>query len=207
MLREYLPIPHRAVCITDMPQGITECETFPLWREFENLGSVGYPNCFRRLRLFDPEVQQQIGGEWFLSMDIDCVMLKSIEPLLTPEAPFKIVAGRHARYNGSMWLLQAGAMQNVIRDFHPTNSPKQIMQSRHNGRRLVGSDQAWLTICAGDVPTWSTPDGVMAFMRDRSYGANAGRIWFFAGSVKPWSKECRVRAPVLYAEYQKHYKQ
>lgn len=205
MLRANLQVPHRAICITDMPHGITECETFPLWPDFENLTSLGRINCFRRLRLFDTGIQQQIGGDYFWSMDLDCVINAPLDQLVEKRAPFRIVQGQAAPYNGSMFLLRAGAMQHVIRDFNPVTSPRQILASRHRGRRLVGSDQAWISLTVGKVPVWNENHGVLAASRHMHLPHSAGRIWFFAGATKPWSKNIAVRAPLLHERYMHYY--
>lgn len=201
-LHEKLSIPFRAVCITDKPGGIDTryCETFPLWPEWKNLGSVGIINCFRRIKLLDPAIQEQIGGEWFLQLDQDCVIEDDLAPILDRSVPFQIVKGKHARYNGSMWCFQKGALQHVYDNFDPKLSPKKIMQARHNGKRIIGSDQAWFSIAGGDLPTWSAEDGVLSYLQHRDK-LHKGRIWFFAGSVKPWSKAAQVKAPRLYEQY------
>lgn len=208
MLRANISMPHRIVCLAEpgLERGITECDDVkPLWGDFQGQASVGRTNCFRRLRLFDPRVQDAIGGDWFLSFDIDAYIERSMDPLLTLDAPFRIRAGDHARYNGSMYLLQHGAMRHVYDNYDPRLSPKQIRFTRHKGKRIVGSDQAWLSITAGDVPTWTQADGVKAFSRDKyDQHAHNAIVWFFEGATKPWDKKCKEAAPVLYHKYRQY---
>jgi hypothetical protein len=69
-LAAYMTIPYQLVCVTDIPAGITECETYPLWDV--GVGKVGYgkPNCFWRLRLHDKEFGRQFGERPVLSIPL-----------------------------------------------------------------------------------------------------------------------------------------
>lgn len=210
MLRANLTLPHRVVCVTDMPKGITECETFPLWPEPRNLKTATRPNCWRRLRLFDPSLAEQL-GERILSIDLDCAIVRDMTPLLDTAEPFKICRGYYAPYNGSMWLMDAGVHPHVWTNFHPDKSPRMARVARHPdrpGARMVGSDQVWLSMQIANAATWERTDGVLNYAR-HSVGyrqAQLARIWFFAGPVKPWSAECRRVLPKAHAAYMDHWR-
>src|SRR5262245_29898947 len=76
MLEARLLMPHRVVCVTDMPHGI-DCETVPLWEDKCRVDGLKpkMPNSYRRLRLFSAEMAEQFPG-WALSLDLDAVLAK-----------------------------------------------------------------------------------------------------------------------------------
>jgi hypothetical protein len=200
-VRAFLPSADRIVCITDMPRGITECETFPLWtlRGLRTMGARR-PNCFARLPLFDPQVGARF-GERIVQIDLDSTVRAPLKPLIT-DHDFRAVRGECAPLNGSMWMLRTGTHAHVWRDFDPKTSPMAIWRHEHNGRRIIGSDQAWMSMKIPDAATWGPEDGVLQFMRITSDDdAAESRIVFFAGGDKPWSDECRRRTPALHADY------
>ena len=199
MLRAHLSLPYRLVCITDQPAGITECATFPFW------GSVDVTqrkpqNCYSRLRLFDPAVGR-VFGDRLLSIDLDCVLLGDLAPLLT-DHDFRAVRGISAPLNGSMYLLRAGTHSWVWTSWDASRSPAVIAAAQHNGRRLGGSDQAWMSLQVPRAATWGPEHGVLQFSELAAASSlQDARAVFFAGRIKPWSPECRQRLPHLYDSY------
>lgn len=217
MFRTHCTLPHRIVCITDMPQGITECDTYPLWRSWPDLTSNGTPNCYRRLRLFDERfTRDELHAERVLHMDIDCVILKNIDPLLqlSMSQGLRIVKGlRNTRYNGSMYLIEPGHYQHLWDDFNPAASPLILRAYRGaNGKRIIGSDQAWISYNVKNAATWTKHDGVwqLGQWAHAPTERNNARIVFFAGGYKPWHKGiCRrphgaTQLFDAYAEHQQH---
>lgn len=210
MLRDYAGVPHRTVCITDMPAGITECETFPLWPEPPGMVTTSRPNCWRRIRLFDPGISAQLGPR-ILSLDCDMVAMQSLRPLLECSDPFKIAKGHFALYNGSMWIMDAGVHPHVWNKFDPARSARQAraaMHPRRQGVRMVGSDQVWLSLQIPNAPTWGRADGLMSYAKHSVTYRDSGdaRVWFFAGGVKPWSKQCRHALPRAYRRYMEYWR-
>lgn len=209
MIGANLSLPHRIVCLTDMPKGITDCEVLPIWPEIPGLVTAGTPNCWRRIRLFDPDTAAAIGPR-ILSMDLDCVVMQDMAPLLTHGQPFKILGGHYAAYNGSMWDMAAGVHPHVWGKFDPARSPRQARMAKHPnspGRRMVGSDQVWLSIQVPGAPTWGRDDGIVSYARE-SVGykhARKARVWFFAGGIKPWSRQVHKNIPAVYAQYLKYW--
>lgn len=193
MLATHLRMPHRLVCVTDDPAGI-ECETVPLWSE-PNVQRAG-PNCYRRLRLFSQDAAQTF-GERVLSIDLDCVILDDITPLITDE-DFRIVRGRSARYNGSMWLHLCGTRTFLWDEFDAKTSPKAAS-------RYVGSDQAWISHRCGEEAAWDKADGVYHYtlLDKRAPLPSNARIVFFAGAMKPWSYALKREQRPLWEEYRK----
>lgn len=211
MLRANLGYRPNILCITDEPKGITECNVYPIWPQWSNLGSVGKPNCFRRLRLFDPAFCAELGlslGQWYVSMDIDCVIRRPIDHLFKVEddSKLRITEGLYAPYNGSMWMNRVGDNQHVWLDFHPVDSPAAIKAAKRK-RRFVGSDQAWLSLQLPpeDVDLWKvgTRHDIMQYhthVQDPDLPDSA-RLIFFAGGINPWNHGCMTKCPQLYSTY------
>lgn len=210
MLAKHMSTPYRFVCITDDPEDI-EFETFPLWKsEPVKTGNSWIvdsrdpvPNCFTRLKLFDPRVSKWLGASKILSIDLDCMVFDDLAPLLT-EDPFKAAIGRHSNYCGTLWQLIPGAHERVWTEFDPIESPKQISNTLYGSRKISGSDQAWMSINIANAPTWGETEGVYWYreiMNQRKVPKNA-RVVHFAGGIKPWDVDCRLISPAFYRAYQ-----
>lgn len=197
----------RLTCITDDPAGISrEVRVLPLWSDHSNLASPhgrGYPSCYRRLKLFSAEAAELI-GERFVCMDLDVVITGDITPLFDTEAEFKIWGdtARGTPYNGSLWMLRAGARRQVWDDFDPVKSPKTSLALHY-----IGSDQGWIGAKLGPgEPKWTTRDGVYSYRNhiqtahQYQLPANA-RIVIFHGAVDPWSQQAQCVSWV-----RKHYR-
>lgn len=186
-----LAMDHRFVCFTDDPTGI-ECETLPIWPEIGQVVPPKRLNCLRRLRAFGADVHEWLGHR-VLSLDLDGVVTRPLDPLIDRPEPFVIWADplRNRRtprvpYNGGMWLLTAGARRQVWETFDPATS-------HEAGHRLgyIGSDQAWISACLGDgEATWREKDGVYSFKYHLNRGLKplptAARVVWFHGEPKPW---------------------
>lgn len=207
MLREFLPIPHEFMCVTDSPGEINFCRAIQTFDCPRVAVRESQPNCYRRLVLFGPRARE-VFGDHILSIDLDCVIFQDISPLITDD-DFKIVKGTQAPYNGSMWLLKTGTRDKVWSDFDPARSPITARSRMANGRNYLGSDQAWLSHRIPHEPMWSEDDGIYQFFKQRTQKevvpANA-RMMFFPGLIKPWHPEVAVNYPSIYAQYKKfHY--
>jgi hypothetical protein len=201
-------------CITDMPAGITECATVPLWPDPPNLRLTQRLNCFRRLQLFDPATQRRIGavpGTILGSIDLDTLIIGELpvpHDLLESKTDFAAVQGMHCLYNGSYWLQRAGkSLADVWSTFDPATSPRVIQQHRARGKKLLGSDQAWMSLTIPNgVKLWEA-DGVYSYPRhgnlERCVGM--GSLWTFPGAIKPWHDSLKSRSAWLHAEYMRHY--
>jgi len=212
MVAANLTVPHRVVCITDMPQGITECDTLPLWDSHQSLRTIreggkmqsGKPNCFRRLAMFDPERRRiLLGSKHMLHMDLDMVVLGSLDPLIS-EHSFRIMHGyRVAKYNGSMWMLRGDANRHVYDSFDPDTAPALIKAAG-----IVGSDQGWISLQVEDAATYGPKDGCYQYMRLQGLDAirkpEGMRLCFFAGGRKPWDRLLQRKGAYLHREYAKY---
>lgn len=196
----------RLTCITDDPAGIhKDVRVLTLWDDHSKLPSPhgnGYPSCYRRLKLFSAEAAELI-GERFVCMDLDVVITGDITPLFDTTADFKIWGdtAKGTPYNGSLWMLRAGARCQVWDDFDPVRSPKTSLALHY-----IGSDQGWIGAKLGPgEPKWTTRDGVYSFRNHIQRGsyqlpANA-RMVIFHGAVDPWSTQAQMVSWV-----RKHYR-
>lgn len=164
MVRRHYPVPHEFVCVTDDPRGIDpDIRIVPLWKDHaqvRNPHNPRGPSCYLRLKVFSKEARQFL-GERFVVLDLDSVVTRSLVPLWDRQEDF-IIWGDTARgtpYNGSMFMMTAGARSQVWDRFNPSTSPLE-------GRRLgyIGSDQAWIGACLGPKEArWTAHDGVYSF--------------------------------------------
>lgn len=189
----------RLVCVTDNPLFI-ECETYPLWPMPEpmipeDLGKIR-PNCYARLRLFDPDFAPEL-GDLRVSIDLDVTVYKDLMALVSP-VPFKIARNElffTSRYCGTLWQLRRGAHPEVWRQYDPVLTP----HITYEDLGLYGSDQAWLSHMIPDAPTWGPADGVFWNKRVRPDRVPPGaRLVYFAGNIKPWDQNCQLKMPGLY---------
>lgn len=205
-----LTIPHRFICFTDQPEGIL-CETRPVWPAIQ-VG--GKESCYRKVRAFDRAFQESIGDR-VMCFDLDAVILGNIDHLVT-EDDFRIMRGSENRlgqqcsyYNGSFWLCRSGARDHFWRWF----DPPVVAAAREalimpTGRRVEGSDQAWLSCCSATEKVYTAEEhGVVQFHMVRR-GAFAfperACLVFFAGVRKPWGAQVRKTHPDLAAAWARY---
>ena len=123
------------------------------------------PGCFCRLRMFDPAWQEKHGltGR-IVSIDLDVVVTGPLDPLFDRDDKFSILHGGNAQnpcpYNGSMFMLRAGARPDVWRDF----SLKRAGEIPHFE---FPDDQAWFAHKIPDAAGWKVGigSGVYAFQK------------------------------------------
>jgi len=194
MVERHYPDPHRFVCVTDDPRGLDPgvC-VVPMWNDHANLShpsSPLHPSCYRRLKAFAPDIQAVFGPR-FVSVDLDCVIVDDMRPVWNRTEDFVGWGGTTkpaSSYNGSMFLMTAGARPKVWRDFNPKYSPGIAKTAG-----FYGSDQAWISYCLGaQEARWTVDDGVYSYrLHIAHHGrlpANA-RVVFFNGKKDPWSPE------------------
>jgi hypothetical protein len=198
MVKRNLHLPHEFICITDRPNASgydSDVSVIPLWQPiipngFNNLK----PNCYRRLKLFAPEAKEIIGGDRFLWLDLDCVIVSDITPLITQD-DFKIWCSHKIStqpYNGSMVLHTIGTRPQVWKNFNAN-----ISWQKAKEKGFQGSDQAYLGYILGrNEATWTKEkDGVYSWRLDiqnnPAYLPSNARIVFFHGKVDPWHNEAK----------------
>lgn len=200
MVARNLAMPHRFVCVTDRPEAIDDdIETVPLWSDLADMG-----RCWRRLRAFAPDMAGLL-GERFCWLDLDCVIVGDITPLMRRSEDFLVWRRRSGPlYCGSMVMMTAGARREVWEDFDPEISP---------GRcdAMCGSDQAWMLHRLGrNEAGWTEADGVLSFRSLARPGVPQGmarrrgqavslpqhaRIVFFHGPFDPSQQEQQQAFP------------
>lgn len=207
---ENLSIPHEFCCITDTPEGIDAgVRIIPLWDDLVDMGG-----CYRRLKVFAPEMREVI-GERFVSLDLDSVVTGDLTPLLDRDEDFIAWTGvaNSTPYCGSMFMLKAGARKQVWEDFDPRTSPAAAC-------RFVGTDQAWISHCLPGEAVWTRHDGVLSFRshvakghkmpgRARRLGAYGGlpdhaRIVFFHGACDPSQQALQEAHPWIKSYWSKY---
>jgi len=190
MLERHCHIPHRLVCVTDDGTDIDpRIEVIPLWDYYRSLGG-----CYNRLWLFSEDART-LFGDRLCSIDLDCVIVNDITPLVDRPEEF-VMAGysqvpNHAKigkivdqyYNGSLYLMSTGSRRQVWDRFDPDTSP-QFVKSHPT---LVGSDQAWIQLVLGTGEArWTKADGLYQY-RDVTgpLDLEQHRIIFFSGRYDP----------------------
>lgn len=184
MVRRNLNLPHSIACVTAHPEGLEPwIDVIQPPGDFESIMIPTWgpdkPQCLRRIALFRKDAGE-IFGERFVSMDMDCVISGSLDPLFDIDADFKMFRGTHRSrpYNGSMLMMTAGARPQVYDSFTHNEAVKA-------GRRFMGSDQAWIShVLGAGEPTWGVEDGIHAYGSSGNKGDP--RIMFFFGNPKPW---------------------
>lgn len=195
MVRRNYHHPHRFVCITDDPAGLEHpVEAVELWgdhAQLRNPHGPAYPSCYRRLKLFSPEMAELL-GERFVCLDLDVVVTGDLTPLWHRPEDFVILRGTSPgnHYNGGMMLMTAGVRAQVWSDFDPRRSP--ILALR---RRQFGSDQGWIgcKLGAGEA-TWGKAEGVYSWVPHLKRGArdlpdNARLVMFNGKRDNPWDAD------------------
>lgn len=163
----------------------------------------GKPNCYARLRLFDPKIGGQFGADALVSIDLDCVIRKDLSPLFAEPTTFRACQGYRSHLNGSMWMLRVGEHADVWRDFDPIESPRLLRRTEvEPGVPISGSDQAWMSLKMPNARLWTDTDGVGQYLQMRPQTRRNPpphhRIVFFCGRTKPWDPEIRMERSPLY---------
>ena len=200
MVRRHYDGPHRFLCVTDEREGLdASIEVIPAWNDYADLpsphGGWKNPSCYRRLRAFDPEIGT-VFGERFVSMDLDLVITGALRPLFDRPEDFVMYGDTNPRtpYNGSLFLMTAGARPHVWTNFDPKTSPRRSMQAGY-----WGSDQGWISYCLGwKEAKWTKKDGVYSFRNELQRTPTLqpdARVVVFHGAHDPWSPFVQARYP------------
>jgi len=167
-----------------------------------------FPSSYRRLWSLSLEAAG-ILGEWILSLDVDCMVVDYLRPLLRfdhdfigwtlpgwrPETP--------TRFGGGTWLHRTGT-RTWVYDRFVADPAKAIDEARAAGYR--GSDQAWLSYCLEPTEArWPEPSGIYTAQGYRATGRRPNGlrqlptrvpkgaiILHVNGTQKPWHKEDEV---------------
>ena len=209
MVARHYPEPFRFLCVTDDAAGLDpEVEVVPDWKDFADLPAPTSPNnpsCYRRLRAFAPDIGDTFGPR-FVSLDLDMVITGDLRPLWQRHEDFVVYGDTNPQtfYNGSMFLLTAGARSKVWTTFDPRRSPQQAKVAGHRG-----SDQGWISHCLGrGEAKWTKADGVYSF-RNHLKGETPfpvqklppdAKVVVFHGLIDPWTSRAQ-RIPWVQEHY------
>lgn len=196
MLERHLKQPHELVCVTDMPEGIDPRVRIVPQPYTSRLMGENVPGWFRRLSIFHPDADTWLGRR-ILLMDIDCVILDDLDPLLEGAGDFKAWEPRlywakhrhYSRYNMSFVLMDAGARPEVWERFTPEGAESALSKSG-----LAVDDQTWVSYVLGpNEDTWPW-DGEIRSLK-ATPEPEAARIVFFNGPRSPAMPEIQRQHP------------
>jgi hypothetical protein len=197
MLARHLSLPHELVCVTNIPDRVDGvCRTVPL-----DMTTFVPGTRYAKLMLFRRDIGDIIGRR-ILYLDLDCVIVGSLDPVVDRPEPLVLwrnpnarIPGR-SRYNSSIMLMDAGCRPDLYEGFNPQRHPTEIR------RYTSGTDQAWVSLrCSESNPYWDDSHGVRVASRK---GARNGvgedlpegaRIVFFPGQHEPGMKSCQEEYP------------
>lgn len=213
MIKRNTTVPFKMFCVTDDQRGIDpEIETVHLWpNPCPRYGSqnADKPNCFYRLKMFDPEVGGMFGDR-FIWIDLDCVVTGNIDHILNDQADLKLWKpdGEFMPCNGSLCLHRVGTRTDIWKTFNPQRVHP-VTGFRNYASRPIGSDQAWIALNMTDKEkenTFGLSDGVVSYrchMRKGIHRKNPpvtelpkiGKIVMFHGRWDPWDEKTQKEAP------------
>jgi len=209
MVRRSYPRKVNVICVTDQADGIDRSvEVIPDFRDFVEVPSPHggkNPSCYRRLRMFHPEIAS-VFGKRFVSIDLDMVLIGDVSSVWDRPEDFVAFGDTNpqpgSHYNGSMMLLTAGSRPQVWNTFDPQTSPE---QSRRAGS--WGSDQGFISYTlGGGEAKWGKKDGVYSYRNhlasDPYTLPDNAKVVSFHGALNPWSPEVQHLSWVA-----QHYKQ
>lgn len=207
-IRRNTTVPFRAVCITDDQRGIdSSIETMHLWENpCPRYGNENRPNCFYRLKCFDPNMIDVIGPR-FIWMDLDAVFTGNIDHILSDPADLKMwrVDNEYMPCNGSLVLHRTGTRPDIWKHFNPARIHP-VTGLKVAG--MIGSDQAWIGTQLTDAErenTFGQKDGVYSYrcaIKKYNMGLpQACKIVFFHGLQNPWDEKVRREHPWVNVHY------
>lgn len=212
MVAKHYQRPHRFNCVTDDGRGLdSDIRVIPLWNDYAEIPNPHgqrEPSCYRRLKLFAPEMREIIGPR-FVALDLDMVVTGDLGPLFDRPEEIVLLPTPHPSipYNGSALMMTAGCRSFVWESFDPNTSP-----ALAKANRCFGSDQGWFSFCLKDrnEATWATgPGGDGVYFNGRHLKPNGGalpddaRLVSFHGKPDPWQPEA-LKLPWVREHYGVH---
>lgn len=195
MIARWYRRPHEFICVTDdvrgLDSGIRCIPDRADWRDLPSPYGLRGPSCYRRLRAFHPDAARDFGHR-FVSLDLDVVVLRELEPLVDRDEDFVGWQDPHhpKQFCGSIFMLTAGSRPDVWNRFDPKSSPRLAAAAGYRG-----SDQGWVSYCLAGEAKWGRPAGIASFRRDLRDGALLphvdDRLVVFHGRHDPWAPHCQ----------------
>lgn len=187
MIDRNCALPHELVCATNDATGLDkDIRIAPVEHRLIHIGMA-----FPKLAIFRSDAAT-IFGKRICLIDLDTVIIGSLDPLINRSEPFVIWKDVMAKsqptrfkYNSSMILMDAGARSQVWENLWPSEFKK----IKHREYKWCGSDQAWISHCLNGEATWTAADGVRSWrfeIEGKSEMPKDTRIVFYHGRNKPW---------------------
>jgi hypothetical protein len=160
-------------------------------------------NSFVRCNLWNRRfcIEHELGDE-VLSLDVDVIVNGDVNRFFGSGADLYIGGpqGRPAQFWGGAWCMKPGTNPQLWHDLSH-ESLEEMHQARDaNGRKFLGSDQAWLA--------YKAQSGIRRFGRELSCDWRVMArehehpvVIQFGGTNNPWSERVRELAPDLAARY------
>ncbi len=177
-------------------------ETFPLDYSRHVPGTI-----FLRLMQHNPEIGQKL-GERILSLDLDMVVVGSLDKLVARKEDFIIWRNpnfpqpKRAFFQSSVQLFTPGARPELYHDFNPKVTPLWV------NWRFGGREQAWISerLSWKDTAYFSEKDGVYGLGRLRGAGIydelpNNACLVSTPGARAPWQPEVQAQFPWIKEHY------
>lgn len=190
MVDAYHQDPHRIVCFTDDATGVDpRIQCLPLWDDYAHVPNPtggGRPSCYRRLKLWAPEMTALIGPR-FVHLDLDAVVCGDLRPLWNRYEDVVMWTDPQGRwpYMGGTYMADTGARPEVWTEFDPVTSPRLAAAKGYQG-----SDQAWLSYRLGKEAFWTHADGIYRQLpRQFAEKPRNARIVFTTGIRPPWDAD------------------
>jgi hypothetical protein len=145
-------------------------------------------NCFTRLRMFSEWFSTEFMNHFglprkfkFIHLDMDCLIRKPLNFLVTCKSNLAFCYGYKAAYNPSITVHSSGSNEKLYDDFDPIKFFKEKTFYRYNRRIIMpkkyalyfddveeevtaeGSDMLWVSRMAGDCPVFGPVDGVWTY--------------------------------------------
>lgn len=209
MVARHYPHPHRFSVITDQVEaGFSGAvRVIPLWGEHaqrQSLYGPDTPSCYRRLKAFSGDMAKTVGPR-FVSIDLDVVIVGDLSSVFNRKEDF-IIWGPHGRrtpYNGSLWMMDAGAREQVWTRFQKN---PELAISQALGAGFYGSDQAWMCYALGpNEKRWLAEDGVYSYKMhlksNRGLLPADARMVIFEGHYDPVTPATRKLCPWIEEHY------
>lgn len=167
-VRRNLQQPHKFFVVTDVPGEFEDDQGFyRISIDDRDADLLEIKGCFARLRMFDPQwqgIHQLRGATRIACIDLDTVITGPLDPLFDRPEPFVILKGANSAnpcpYNGSCFMLRAGAHPEVWSDF--TLEKAQAIPFYE-----YPDDQAWLAHKIPKAAGWKagSESGLCAFQK------------------------------------------
>ena len=126
---------------------------------------IHQPGCVVRMRIFDPTWQASVGimyDDRIVDLDIDAVITRPLDSLFDREEDFVILQGINTTnpcpYNGSVFMLRAGAHADVWNDFS-------LEANRAVPWHSFPDDQGWMHHKIPNGAAWTVADGIYGFKK------------------------------------------